>query len=78
VSRGDVLVSVDARYYRPTEVETLLGDPSKAREKLGWQIKTPFDELVRQMVGSDVMEALRDTVCERNGFDVRASCEEAM
>ncbi len=51
---GEVLVEVDPRYFRPTEVELLLGDPSKAREKLGWTHKTPFRELVREMVTSDL------------------------
>ena len=47
---GDVVVRVDPRYFRPTEVETLLGDPTKAREKLGWVPKTSFQELVSEMV----------------------------
>jgi len=56
---GDVLVEIDPRYFRPTEVETLLGDPSKAREKLGWQHTTPFSELVSDMVKSD-LELMRN------------------
>jgi GDPmannose 4,6-dehydratase len=51
---GDVLVEIDPRYFRPTEVETLLGDPSKAHEKLGWQHTTPFSELVSDMVKYDL------------------------
>jgi GDPmannose 4,6-dehydratase len=51
---GRVLVEVDPRYFRPTEVDLLLGDPTKAREKLGWQASTPLEELVREMVESDV------------------------
>ena len=58
---GDVLVEIDPRYFRPTEVETLLGDPSKAREKLGWQHTTPFVELVSDMVKSD-LELMRNGV----------------
>lgn len=57
---GDVLVEVDPRYFRPTEVELLLGDPTKAREKLGWTHTTSFDALVREMVESDLVEILRE------------------
>src|SRR5712675_237081 len=52
---GEVLVEVDPRYFRPTEVDTLLGDPSKARAKLGWHHKTSFDQLVRDMVDADIV-----------------------
>jgi GDPmannose 4,6-dehydratase len=52
---GQVLVEVDPRYFRPTEVDTLLGDPSKARAKLGWHHKTSFDQLVRDMVDADIV-----------------------
>ena len=65
---GDVIVRVDPRYYRPTEVETLLGDPTKAKEKLGWVPKTSFQELVSEMVLSDLEEARRDELCRRHGF----------
>jgi GDPmannose 4,6-dehydratase len=54
-STGRVLVEVDPRYFRPTEVDTLLGDPSKARAKLGWQHKTSFDQLVKDMVDADIV-----------------------
>ena len=54
---GDVIVAVDPRYFRPSEVETLLGDPTKARDKLGWVPKTSFSELVREMVASDFAQA---------------------
>jgi GDPmannose 4,6-dehydratase len=63
-----VLVAVDPRYFRPTEVETLLGDPSKARANLGWRPKTTFHELVAEMVRADLQLAKRDRVCRRNGF----------
>ena len=65
---GDVLVKVDPRYFRPTEVETLLGDPSKARDKLGWVPRTTFDELVREMVSSDFATAKRDSMVKLAGF----------
>jgi len=65
---GQVIVKVDPRYFRPTEVETLLGDPSKAKEKLGWVPKTSFQELVSEMVRSDLKQARRDELCKDNGF----------
>jgi GDPmannose 4,6-dehydratase len=69
VKKGDVIVHVDPRYYRPTEVQTLLGDPTKAQEKLGWKPKTTFEELVREMVLTDLEEAKRDALCRSNGFN---------
>jgi GDPmannose 4,6-dehydratase len=53
-SSGKVLVEVDSRYFRPTEVELLVGDPSKAYKRLGWRYRTGFDELVREMVSADL------------------------
>jgi len=68
VKVGDVIVKVDPRYYRPTEVETLLGDPTKAREKLGWTPKTMLQELVKEMVESDYTSAKRDALVKMAGF----------
>lgn len=65
---GKDIVRVDPRYFRPTEVETLLGDPSKAHQKLGWKPKISFHELVSEMVQSDLHEAQRDQYCRRKGF----------
>ncbi len=65
---GNVIVEVDPRYFRPTEVETLLGDPSKAKEKLGWVPRTSFEEMVQEMVEKDINVAERDALCEREGF----------
>jgi GDPmannose 4,6-dehydratase len=65
---GDVIVKVDPRYFRPTEVETLLGDARKAKAKLGWQPATPFEELVREMVESDYSAASRDHLVTQHGF----------
>lgn len=65
---GDVIVRVDPRYFRPTEVETLLGDPSKAHKELGWKPKTSFSEMVSEMVKSDFMIALRDAKMKESGF----------
>ncbi|ORJ57696.1 GDP-mannose 4,6-dehydratase [Geothermobacter hydrogeniphilus] len=65
---GDVVVRVDPRYFRPTEVETLLGDPSKAKEKLGWEPKISFEELVAEMVREDLTSAKRDDLVKKHGF----------
>jgi GDPmannose 4,6-dehydratase len=65
---GDVIVRVDPRYFRPTEVETLLGDPSKAKDKLGWTPKTTLRELVAEMVQADYTAAKRDSLVKLAGF----------
>lgn len=67
-SQGNCIVSVDPRYFRPTEVETLLGDPTKAKTKLGWQPKTTFDELVKEMVREDLKSAERDELVKNHGY----------
>jgi GDPmannose 4,6-dehydratase len=65
---GNAIVKVDPRYFRPTEVETLLGDPTKAKVKLGWQPKISFAKLVEEMVGSDLEIARRDALIAKEGF----------
>jgi len=65
---GEPIVRVDPRYFRPTEVETLLGDPTKAREKLGWTPTTTFEELVKEMVEADYTAAKRDSLVKLAGF----------
>ncbi len=65
---GDVIVKVDQRYFRPTEVETLLGDPSKAKQKLGWSPKISLAELVKEMVEADYTSAQRDNLVKAAGF----------
>jgi GDPmannose 4,6-dehydratase len=65
---GKVLVKVDPRYFRPTEVETLLGDPTKARQKLGWVPEVRFAQLVKEMVAGDLEIARRDQLVAREGF----------
>jgi GDPmannose 4,6-dehydratase len=67
---GRVLVKVDPRYFRPAEVETLLGDPSKAKAKLGWAPEVSFDQLVREMVETDLEIARRDAHMKQHGFKV--------
>jgi GDPmannose 4,6-dehydratase len=66
--QGNCVVRVDPRYFRPTEVETLLGDPTKAREKLGWVAKVGFSDLVAEMIRADLAEAERDELVKRHGF----------
>ena len=65
---GTVRVEVDPRYFRPTEVETLLGDPSKAKRKLGWEPRTTLEEMVGEMVREDLKSAERDALCRREGY----------
>jgi len=67
---GEVIVRIDPRYFRPTEVETLLGDPAKARKNLGWEPKTTFVELVNEMVMEDLQLARRDAVIAKEGYKV--------
>ena len=66
--QGKCIVAVDPRYFRPTEVETLLGDASKAKQKLGWTPRTTFDELVTEMVREDLRAAERDELVKRHGY----------
>jgi GDPmannose 4,6-dehydratase len=73
---GRELVAVDPVYYRPTEVETLLGDPTKAKTKLGWEPKTSFYQLIEEMVKADYETARRDALVRKEGFDVYQSAEE--
>src|SRR5205814_1224268 len=67
---GLCLVAVDPRYYRPTEVETLLGDATKAREKLGWAPRVSFHDLVKEMVTQDLQLAKKDALCQKEGYQV--------
>ena len=68
VKAGDVIVRVDPRYFRPTEVETLLGNPAKAKEKLGWEPRISFEEMVAEMAREDLALSMRDAVCKVAGF----------
>ncbi|UCE55245.1 MAG: GDP-mannose 4,6-dehydratase [Desulfobacterales bacterium] len=65
---GNLLVCVDSRYFRPTEVDTLLGDSTKAQEKLGWKARISFKELISEMVAADLKEAEKDQMCLQEGF----------
>lgn len=68
IKSGRIIVRIDPRYFRPTEVETLLGDATKAREKLGWKAETSFQSLVKEMVDADLETAQRDALVSREGF----------
>ena len=72
---GDVVVRIDPRYFRPAEVETLLGDPTKAKEKLGWTPTTTLEELVAEMVAADKEEAAKEALLRKQGFAVVGSME---
>ncbi len=72
---GDVVVAVDPRYFRPAEVETLLGDPTKAKDKLGWIPEITLDEMVKEMVAYDYEKACRHALLKNHGYDVAVSRE---
>ncbi|SDN44775.1 GDPmannose 4,6-dehydratase [Desulfonauticus submarinus] len=65
------IIEIDPRYFRPTEVETLLGDATKAKEKLGWEPKITFSDMIKEMVEQDLILACRDFLCENNGFCIQ-------
>jgi GDPmannose 4,6-dehydratase len=67
---GDVIVQIDPRYYRPTEVETLLGDPTKAKEKLGWVPEITLDQMIIEMVANDLDQAKQHALLKKHGFSV--------
>lgn len=71
IANGKTIVVIDPVYFRPTEVDTLLGDPTKAKEKLGWVPTISFEQLVKEMVHADLEEAKRDEIVQRAGFKVR-------
>lgn len=72
---GRTLVAIDPRYFRPAEVDTLLGDPTKARRRLGWEPRIGFEELVREMVAADLKEAERDLMVRDKGYRIYRSSE---
>ncbi|MCR6555836.1 GDP-mannose 4,6-dehydratase, partial [Aeromonas sp. CPF2-S1] len=75
VKVGDVIVKVDERYFRPAEVETLLGDPAKAKAKLGWVPEITVEEMCAEMVANDLQQAKQHALLKANGFDVAISLE---
>ena len=75
VSVGDKIVAVDPRYFRPAEVETLLGDPTKAKEKLGWEPEITVEEMCAEMVAADLKEAQRHAFLKLHGYDMPVAVE---
>ena len=75
VSVGDVLVQVDPRYFRPTEVETLLGDPSKAMRQLGWKPEIGIEQLVAEMMEADIDDARRHAILKEHGLAIPVRIE---
>ena len=70
IKPGDRIIAIDRRYFRPTEVDTLIGDAGKARRKLGWSPRTSFEEMIREMVETDFEIARKDALCQKAGFKV--------
>ena len=75
VKSGDVLVRIDPRYFRPSEVETLLGDPSKAKEKLGWVPEITVQEMCAEMVAEDLKAAQRHALLKKHGYELAVAVE---
>ena len=72
---AQAVIRIDPRYFRPTEVETLLGDPTKAKEKLGWVPLITLDEMVQEMVAADLAEARKQALLKQHGYDIAVSLE---
>jgi GDPmannose 4,6-dehydratase len=72
---GDVVVQIDPRYYRPTEVETLLGDPTKAKTKLNWVPEITLDQMIVEMVANDLDQAKQHALLSKHGFSVAVGKE---
>jgi GDPmannose 4,6-dehydratase len=72
---GDVVVKIDPRYFRPTEVETLLGDPSKAKAKLGWTPEITVQQMCAEMVDADLDEAKKHALLKKHGYQLNVSVE---
>jgi GDPmannose 4,6-dehydratase len=75
VAVGQPIVAIDPQYFRPTEVETLLGDPTRARERLGWEPRTSFEAMVQEMVAHDLDVARRHKLLTSHGYNVAISLE---
>ena len=72
---GQPIIRIDPRYFRPTEVETLLGDPTKAKEKLGWVPEITLDQMISEMVGTDLADAKKHALLKKHGYSVNVSIE---
>ena len=76
--KGQCIVGIDSRYFRPTEVDTLLGDPSKAVKELGWKQKKSFKEMVKEMIEHDLKEGMREAIWKQKGYGIPDSFEANM
>ena len=76
IKKGDTIVEVVERYFRPAEVETLLGDPSKAKNKLGWELEITFDQMIAEMIEKDLDTAKKSKLLLDHGYDVNLSLED--
>ena len=72
---GEIVIRIDKRYFRPTEVEQLLGDSSKAKKELGWEPKLTLEEIVSEMISSDINEAKKELILKNEGFNLSNSIE---
>jgi len=72
---GDVIVRIDPRYFRPTEVETLLGDPTKAKQKLGWVPEITVQAMCKEMVASDLVQAKQHALLKHHGYSINVGME---
>ena len=70
------IIRIDPRYFRPTEVETLLGDPTKAKQKLGWVPEITLDKMVQEMVAADLAEAKKYALLKQHGYQVAVSAKQ--
>ena len=75
---GQPIVCIDPRYFRPTEVDTLLGDPSKAQKTLGWKQEISFQQMVKEMIEHDLKHGMREAIWEQKGFAIPDSFEANM
>lgn len=72
---GDTIIAIDPHYYRPAEVETLLGDPTFAKTQLGWEPRTTLDEMIAEMVASDLATAKKNRLLQDSGYEVNHARE---
>ena len=72
---GDVVVKIDPRYFRPTEVETLLGDPTKAKTKLGWTPEITVQQMCAEMIAADLEEAQKHALLKKHGYNLNVTVE---
>jgi GDPmannose 4,6-dehydratase len=75
LNEGEIIVRVDPKYFRPAEVETLLGDPTKAKDKLGWEPEITVEQMCKEMVRSDLQKAKQHALLKEHGYNVNVTFE---